>query len=908
MKIKRINKFFKTLICFAVLTVVFYIAYNQYQRWQSDTDIVERKVSPQGQLPTWLTPTHYDLTLKVTPDAGQFSGKVAIDVTLTKETKTLWLHGEDISALSATFITQDNTHINLTYHEMGHSGVVELRSTKKIMPQKGTIVIEFKADLDDSLSGLYLVKDGGLAYAFTQFEPNFARMAFPSFDEPRFKTPFDISLVINNGHKGFSNTPQLEHLQLANGFKKLIFKTSKPLPTYLVAVVVGDFDVVTHKNIPTSDVRAVEIPLRGITTKGKGKDLAYALENTASILATIENYFGTPYPYEKLDLVAVPDFAGLAMENAGLITYREQFLLLGDKPSLKQKQYYAGVHAHELVHQWFGNLVTMPWWNDIWLNESFTTWMGTKLMDKWDPNLGFERYMVRESHNVMTKDIYLNTRNIREPIKNSADIGSAFDPITYEKGGAVIQMLENYIGKDDFRKGVQYHMKKYAFGHADGTQFIESIEMHSNKTGIRAAFNSFLNQKGVPLISLDYQCSDHGNTVSIAQSRYLPLGAQSQAQQSWTLPVCLNLLADDKGQEQCFLVEQAQQTFELESNFCPSAIMPNAQGKGYYRWTLPQKHQKQLMQYFNKLIASEKYTVASNFAAEFRAGRINASNYLTSIQPIIADTDWDLISQPVGDITFISNYIANNDEKRNISSNISNLYQPKLDGLGLHATTVFDQTNPEEAKTLRKTLINLVALTLEQPKLLNELAVMGEQLIGYQTDHQLNLNLIEAELIAPALASAVKVHGIAFAQALLAQLDHTEDGTSRQRILIAVARSTDPEISALVIDMLTSLSLRVNERLTLLITHMESKDNQLAIYEWLKSNFSVISMVVPEKYLNRVTMVSAGFCSKEMKQDVENFFKPKINEIPGLERSLSTTLEKIEMCIALKDSQREVNI
>ena len=336
--------------------------------------------------------------------------------------------------------------------------------------------------------------------------------------------------------------------------------------------------------------------------------------------------------------------------------------------------------------------------------------------------------------------------------------------------------------------------------------------------------------------------------------------------------------------------------------------MPNAQGKGYYRWTLPQAHQQRLMQHFNKLIASEKYTVASNLAAEFRAGIIDASNYLTSIQPIIADTDWDLISQPIGDITFISNYIANDDEKEKISSNLSNLYQSKLDDLGLYATTAFDQTNPEEAKILRKTLINLVALTLEQPKLLNELAAMGEQLIGYQTDHQLNLNLIEAELIAPALASAVKVHGIAFAQALLAQLDHTEDGTSRQRILVAVARSTDPEVSALVIDMLTSLSLRNNERLTLLITHADSKENQQAIYEWLKGNFSVISMVVPEKYLNRVTMVTAGFCSKEMKQDVENFFRPKLNEIPGLERSLSTTLEKIEMCIALKDSQREVNI
>ncbi|WP_299075024.1 M1 family metallopeptidase [uncultured Paraglaciecola sp.] len=902
------KKFFTRTIYLLLIIGVGVFAYTQYQNWQGRIDLAEQQASPQGQLPQWLTPKHYHLELRVNPDEERFSGQVKIQVALSQASQELWLHGQDLSASKAEFIGADGNVVALDYHEMGHSGVVRLSAAQPIAAQQGSININFTGNMAKDLTGLYLVKEGDENYAFTQFESIFARFAFPSFDEPRFKTPFDITLEVKNQHKGLANTPQIQHQQLDDGFQRLTFQTTKPLPTYLVAIAVGDLDVVEYAAIPKSAVRDREIPLRGIATKGKGAQMNYALENTAAILDALERYFDMPYPYEKLDLVAVPDFAAGAMENAGLITYREQLLLLGDNPSIDEIRSYASTHAHELAHQWFGNLVTMPWWNDIWLNESFATWMADITMNEWNPALGFERAMVRSGHRVMASDIYLDTRQIREPITDNGEIKNAFDGITYQKGGAVLQMMEDFVGEEAFRDGVRYHMKKYAFGHADALQFIESIERFAQKAKIKPAFESFLNQKGVPLVSLDYQCSELGNTVTLKQSRYLPLGARSSSEQQWTLPVCMTLINDEQQQQACFLLDKAQHEMTLESDFCPTAVMPNAGGKGYYRWSMAKDKQQRLIANLDKFSGAEKYSIASNLAAEYRAGRMEISDYLQNIRPLVADKDWDLISQPISEIKFIANEIANEQENQQISEFLSTLYQPKLDNLGLHPTSELDKSNPVEAKMLRKQMINLLALTLKQPEALNELADMGVQLIGYQSDSQLRVDSIEPELILPALSSAVEVHGKPFADAMVAQLENTDDGTLRQQILTAVGRSTHPEIGEMVLDMMTSLSLRVNERITLLVSQMSVKQNRGRVYQWFKENFSLMSMVIPKKYMGMTPLIGAGFCSEAMHQDVKTFFTEELAEIEGAERHLSTTLEKISMCVTLAKAKGNITI
>jgi alanyl aminopeptidase len=906
------KKLLKGLLIFIMIIVVSVIGYNQYSNWQNENDLAEQAVSPQGQLPENVTPTHYDLSLRINPEEGTFSGTVAIRVTLTESIEQLWLHGKDFNVSLARFITEQGKNISLSYQEMGHSGVVSLLSSQPLVAQKGTILIEFSSVLADDLAGLYKVEEAGLSYVFSQFEATDARRAFPSFDEPRFKTPFDIQLEVKSHHQGITNTPQINEKTLTDGFKQLTFSTTKPLPTYLLAFVVGEVDVVNYANIPTSKIRGKEIPFRGIATKGKGKEMEYALANTASILAALETYFDMPYPYEKLDIVAVPDFSAGAMENAGLITYREQLLLLGENPSLSQQRSYAGTHAHELAHQWFGNLVTMRWWDDLWLNESFATWMANVTMQQWNPEFGFERGMVRGGHGVMNQDIYADTRQIREPIRHNGDIDNAFDGITYQKGGAVLQMFEAYVGADNFQKGVRSYMKKYAFGHATSQDFISEIEAFSNKENIKDAFNSFLNQKGVPLVRVDYKCEKNQVHFSLTQERYLPIGARSPKKQSWALPVCLQVIGKNENSKSCKLMTDVQSTLTLENTACPLAVMPNLSGKGYYRWSLPTDKLSSLLENMSRVNVSEKYSIASMLAAEFKAGRIDVKTYVNAITPFAGADDWDLVTQPVGMIKFIAERIAKGDQQQELLDYLSELYQPVLDRVGLKPDTELDKTHPNDAKMLRRQIVSLMSMGLKQPELLKDLAAMGVIYSGYsgelmnkgQGDGQIHSEGIDPDTIGIALASAVEVHGVPFVDYLLTLLDDSDDGMLRERILVAIAMSEDDQISEKVLDLVTSFSLRVNERITLLVTHMQRKKNTKKVYEWVKSNFDLVGMLIPKQYLSQSPLIANGFCSKEMKQDVEAFFAPKTAAIPGLDRNLSKTLERIEICssIALRQS------
>jgi alanyl aminopeptidase len=901
------KKLFKGLLIIVIIIIVGVMGYNQYSNWQNENDLAEQAVSPQGQLPDNIIPTHYDLSLRVNPEEGSFSGSVAISVTLTEDLKQLWLHGKDFDVSLASFTSEQGETFPLVYEEMGHSGVVSLVSSQLLAAQNGIISIEFSGQLADDLAGLYKVEEAGLAYVFSQFEATDARRAFPSFDEPRFKTPFDIQLEVKSHHQGVTNTPQINEKSLSDGFKKLTFSTTKPLPTYLIAFVVGEVDIVNYTNIPVSKIRDREIPFRGIATKGKGKEMEYALANTASILAALEAYFDMPYPYEKLDIVAVPDFSAGAMENAGLITYREQLLLLGDNPSLSQQQSYVGTHAHELAHQWFGNLVTMRWWDDLWLNESFATWMANMTMQKWNPEFGFERAMVRGGHGVMNQDIYADTRQIREPIRHNGDIDNAFDGITYQKGGAVLQMFEAYVGPENFQKGVRAYMKKYAFGHASAQDFIGEIEVFSKQENIKEAFNSFLNQQGVPLVNVDYECNNNQVHFSLTQERYLPVGARSSKQKSWALPVCLNVIGKSENSKSCMLMTDTQSTLTLENSECPVAVMPNLSGKGYYRWSLPDDKLSSLLANMSRVNASEKYSIASMLTAEFEAGRIDVKTYINAIAPFAGADDWDLVTQPVGMIRFIAERIAKGEQQQILLDYLSDLYQPVLDRVGLKPDTELDITHPNDAKMLRKQIVSLMSMGLKQPALLKELAAMGVAYSGYsgelmgkgEGDGKLHPTGIDPDTIGIALASAVEVHGMPFVDYLLTLLDESDDGTFRQRILVAIAMSEDDAISEKVLDLVTSFSLRVNERITLLITHLQRKKNTKKVYLWVKSNFELVGMLIPKQYLSQSPLIANGFCSKAMQQDVKAFFTPKTDEIPGLERNLSKTLERIEICSAI---------
>ncbi|MDH3727701.1 MAG: M1 family metallopeptidase, partial [Myxococcales bacterium] len=340
------------------------------------TPTSERRQVPEGRLPEGVRPTGYQLTLTIVPSTDGFSGKAVIGLELDEPATGIWMHGQGLN-VTAIHAHRGDAHITATWEQRTNDGVARVEFGEELPAGRATLHIEYTAGFDHPLRGLYKVESDGRAYAFTQFESISARLAFPSFDEPRFKTPFDTTLIVPADQFAAANTLVDGAIELPDGLQRVHFKPTPPLPTYLIAWAVGPLDVAAGPPVPRSEMRLHAIPLRGIAAHGQGDRLRYALDRTGEFVEILEGYFATPYPYQKLDVVAVPDFGAGAMENVGLITFREWLLLIdGRRATEHQRRAFAYVMAHELAHQWFGNLVTMPWWNDVWLNEAFATWMG----------------------------------------------------------------------------------------------------------------------------------------------------------------------------------------------------------------------------------------------------------------------------------------------------------------------------------------------------------------------------------------------------------------------------------------------------------------------------------------------------------------------------------------------------
>ena len=403
---------------------------------------VHAESPPTGKLPDDVKPLSYALDLKIDPRAERFSGEVRIRVRLTKRADHLWLHASEIAIDKITLKDASGALRNATLTQRDRSGVAEVEFGTALAPQDVELIIDYGAAFNAKLQGLYKVMVGEDAYAATQMEPTAARYAFPSFDEPRFKTPYDITLQVPKELVGIANTRQIaERVSTDGKWKTLTFATTKPLPTYLVAYAVGPWDVVDGPVIPANAIRKHPVHLRAIGPRGTGPEYRWILEQTPATVEYFEEYTNQPYPFDKLDLLGAPDFNAGAMENAGLIVYRDALLRIDAKSAARTYRNAFDVNAHEIAHQWFGDLVTVPWWDDIWLNESFATWAQGKATVDLKPEFRGNLARLEDTLDAMQSDSLLSARQIRQPIVSSDDIETAFDGITYQKGAAVLRMF-----------------------------------------------------------------------------------------------------------------------------------------------------------------------------------------------------------------------------------------------------------------------------------------------------------------------------------------------------------------------------------------------------------------------------------------------------------------------------------
>ena len=860
---------------------------------------------PSGRLPRNVVPSHVGLELKIDPRLERFSGVVTMDLDVKAPTNVIWLHGRDLTITSAQVSSGKGRAQPLTSALADPSGVLKFTAANPIPAGKAKLEIHYEAPFAQN-EGAYRVKPEGIDYVLSDMEPTGARKAYPVFDEPSFKQPWTMTLVIPPGMKGVSNTREVSRKTLKGGWQQLRFATTENLPSYLIAFAVGPWDIVDGGDIPPNAVRKTPLHLRGIAAKGQGGKLKYVLANTAKIVAAEEAYFGTPFPFDKLDLVAAPDFSAGAMENPGLIVYRDSLLFTDEQSTIGARKYLWDAHAHELAHQWFGNLVTMPWWDDLWLNESFASWFAPKIVAEVNPSQHPARALVESSLRTMGGDSLATTRRIREPITTFTDIQSGFDGITYSKGGAVLAMFERQLGADKFREGMRQYMARHARGNATSDDLIEALAAVSpDPDAFRKSFRSFLEQPGVPLLQVRAECNDGPPRLVIAQQRYLPVGSTIAPSGEWVVPLCVRY-GDDAGlHTQCNLVSGREAVLPIETKTCPSFVMPNADGGGYYRFSLDANGQAALQSHFGELNELEQRAFADSIGAAYVAGTIDTLAFLRAAADLSKAPLASTALSPVSRIDWMIDRVARTEEqKQELRDQVRAWYAPRLATLGTQPRDGED----DDLRILRSGLIATLATVARDPALRADLAKQGRAVLGLSVDGKpgdgkLHPAAASVEERGLALALAMELGDAEVFDAAQRHFEASNDPAMRRQLLGAMSSARQPELAARVRDYALTPIVRRNEVGTLVGLDSSNPAGWQAGREWLLANFPALSAKLSNGS-GVARMYAANMCSAEEADQVTATWGERLKTVEGGPRALAQSVESIKLCSELKARHR----
>jgi alanyl aminopeptidase len=578
-------------------------------------------------------PAAYRVRLAIDPAAARFRGSIEIDGDVRERSSAIWLHGRGL-AISAASVARAGRSQRVEVAAVGED-LLSLRPAEPLDPGRYTFAIDYDAAFDAvNPVGAYKRTFEDNLYVVTQFESIYARRAFPCFDEPDSKAPWQLTLDVPRALVAVANTPVVSETALDAGTRRVVFAPTRPLPSYLVAFSVGPYDVVDVGRTRSGT------PMRILAVKGRASEARYAAETTPRIVELLEDYFGSPYPYEKLDQLVQPIQSAGAMENPGLIIYAKS-IILHDPAQIThgQREQWGYFASHEIAHQWFGDLVTHAWWDDIWLNEGFANWLGAKIQAELDPTWRGDLLDNDVRDTALNVDSAVNARRVRQPIAAVADIFQAFDGITYVKGQSILAMFEHAIGPERFRDGVRAYIAAHRHGNATSADFIAAISRVAGRD-VAPAFGTLLDQAGAPVVRAELRC-EPGQPVrlGLAQRRYVLPGSPPVAQaRPWQMPVCI---AYDRGgarQDTCVELTTATAEVALDTATCPAWVFGNAGGRGYYRTAQSDRGLTALRDHgWKQLTAVERMAAFNDVLALTRTGEVDVGIMMSFIPRLMAE-------------------------------------------------------------------------------------------------------------------------------------------------------------------------------------------------------------------------------------------------------------------------------
>ena len=837
--------------------------------------------SPAERLGRAVVPEHYDIRL--TPDfaTDTFAGEVAVRVRLAQATRSITLNAAEIEFQAVT-IAAGGARQAATIALESSAETATFTVPESVPAGSATIAIRYTGTLNDKLRGFYLSRANGREYAVTQLEATDARRAFPSFDEPSMKATFSLSATIDAKDTAISNGPLLSDVPGPGAGKHTLkFATTRRMSPYLVALAVGDWECIAG--------RSGAIPIRVCAIPGRKDELGFALESAELALGYYNRYFSTPYPFDKLDIVAVPDFSAGAMENTGAIFFREQFLAIpkdGATPAARRQT--AQYIAHEIAHQWFGDLVTMEWWDDIWLNEGFATWMEYRPMQEFKPEWNGAFAEVRDTQRAMNLDALRATRPIRTKVETPEEINQVFDAIAYQKTAAVIRMVEAYVGAASFRDAINAYVKKFAFANATGEGFWTTIASVT-KRPVDRVIRSFVSQSSMPLVTIETRCAGDSTELALWQR---PLSAAVPSSTSWEIPVCYKReQAGRPAPAACVLLTGAAQRAKLDG--CSSWVFANADSRGYYRTAYEPSHLRALGEAAagGHLTTLEQTTLVEDVWALVNLDRQSIADYLSLGGRLLRSEPGPAAATVLGRLNYVSEQLADDAVQPALRAWVRQALTPLVRRLGWTPAP----GESEEVQELRSSALFTMGNAGRAPEVLREARRLAALYLAGSAE--LHPSIVDTTLQLAAIEGDTALY-----EQYLSRVKGTE--LEQYRYLEALAFFEDPSLQTRTFEYALSSNVRAQDAPRLIQMLMQRPRTRVAAWEHLKANWDTVERLVGMfQGLPRVVGSVQHLCDARAGNDVEQFFSRR--SIPGADRTLQRSLESIQLCAATKSAQAQ---
>jgi aminopeptidase N/puromycin-sensitive aminopeptidase len=827
------------------------------------------------RLPQTVRPEHYKLWL--TPDlrTATFTGDEIIEVMLAQPTKTITLNAAYIAFKSVSATVKGGTSVPGSVTLDPEKEQATFTFPTELPVSKVTLAIRYTGILNDKLRGFYLFKTAKRSYAVTQFETRDARSTFPSFDEPAFKATFDIALTVDAGAMAISNSAIVSDTPApgVGGVSKhtVVFARTPKISTYLVAFLVGDFECVSGASDGTS-IRVCGMP-------GSAETGHFALSTAEFVLRYFNRYFGIRYPLPKLDMIALPDFGPGGMENFGAITYRETLLLVDEKTAtLEQKKDVALTVAHEVAHQWFGDLVTMQWWDNLWLNEGFATWMSGKAVIALHPDWQYSLDNAVSLDGTLDLDSQPTTHPILAKAETPAEIAELFDGIAYGKAASVLAMVESYVGEETFRQGVHNYLAAHLYGNATPEDFWAAQTASANKP-VDKIMASFVIEPGVPLLSV---IDDGKGTIGVKQTRFFsdPI-ANAQGAQTWTIPVCFKTA----GKPMCALLDSANQRFKMPTS---KFLFANAGAKGYYRSSYPKAiYEDILARAETSLTPEERIILIGDQWALMRSGAATVGDILNLVSALRDDPNPVVLEKALATIGEIENRIASDDERTDLRAWVRKQFVPAYRALGpVLAGSVAESEDRQQMRALL-----FVALgDAKDPAVLAEARTLANRYIADQTS--VNPSLAQAALYVASTNGDAELY-----DKLLALRAAAPDPGVQATALFLTTHFTDSSLIARTLDSVAVGKMRNRDGATMLAILVRNRDTREQAWTYITHNWDKIQ----ESSRSRLVPAAGSFCSAEKHDEVLGFFNTHGVTAGG--QALRIAGEAINSCIRVRKAQ-----